>query len=137
MIGEGGKVVFGRTKAKALMTNNGKLKDGITPLRSMEGVRCCIFTSLSIISFLSFLSISSSFLLNTFSYLILSFSLHCFLSFSSSFHSFSSFSRSLLIFELFLSSSSLFFISSISLLSFSCSSFISFSKFSLSFCSLF
>jgi len=76
MIGEGGKVVLGRTMTKALMTNKEELKDGITPLKSMQGaVGCYISTSLSIISFLSFLSIFSSFLLKSASCLTLSYSL--------------------------------------------------------------
>jgi len=78
MIGEGGKAILGRTKTKALMINKGELKNGITPLKSMEGVGCFISTSLSIFSFLSFLSISSSFLLNSSSCLILSVSSHSF-----------------------------------------------------------
>ena len=78
---EGGKTILGRTKTKLLTTNKEELKDGITPLRSMqEVVGCCISTSLSIISFLS---ISFSFLLNFFSCLTL---------FPNSFLSFSSFS---------------------------------------------
>jgi len=72
MISEGGKEILGRVKTKALMTNKEELKDGITPLKSMQGIKCCISTSLSIISFLSFLSISS-FLLNSTSGLTLFF----------------------------------------------------------------
>jgi len=79
---------------------------GITPLKSMqEVVGCCISTSLSIISFLS---ISSSFLLNFASCL-----------------------------TLFSSSYSILFSSSFCFLNFSSSSLNSCSNFSLSFCSLF
>ena len=40
---EGGKTILGRSKTKVLITNKEELKDGITPLRSMQGVvGCCI-----------------------------------------------------------------------------------------------
>ena len=55
MIGEGGKTILGKVKTKALMTNKEELKDGINPWKFMQGIECCISTSLSIISFLSFL----------------------------------------------------------------------------------
>ena len=72
---EGGKIILERTKTKVLMTNKEELIDGIMPLKFMQGVvGCCISTSLSMISFLSFLSICSSFVLNSFSCLTLSFS---------------------------------------------------------------
>ena len=71
---EGGKTILRRTKTKVLKTNKEELIDGITPLKSMQGiVGCCISTSLSMISFLSCLSISSSFVSNSFSCLTLSF----------------------------------------------------------------
>jgi len=84
MNNESGKTILGRIKTKVLMTNKEELIDEITPLKSMQGiVGYCISTSLSIISFLSFFSISSSFVLNSFSCLTLSFSSNYFLSFSS------------------------------------------------------
>jgi len=77
MIGEGGKIILGRTKTKELVTNEGEFKNWITPLLFMqESVGCCISTSLSMVSFLSFV-------LNSFSCLTLSFSSNSFLSFSS------------------------------------------------------
>jgi len=82
MNNESGKTILGRTKTKVLMINKEELIDGITPLKSIQGIiGCCISTSLSMISFLSFLSISSSFVLNSFSCLTLSFSSNSFLSF--------------------------------------------------------
>ena len=71
IMGEGGKTFLGRTKIKELIENEREFKSVITHFRSLifmslqRRVECGISTSLTTISSLSFLSISTSFLLNS------------------------------------------------------------------------